>query len=155
MERINLAIRQALESNPAGETPKSIAAKAGMSASYLYSLAEAGEAVPMARMIQLYSITGDSRPVDALCRVCGGVYVPEPQADAQRCDTALLKAIKENSDFVQAVAQAMLDNRVSITELVLIERAAMDLQQAVVRVVSSARASCKEARKVAEGICGK
>lgn len=153
MERINAAIKQILDDNPARETAKSIAAKAGMSTSYLYSLAEAGEAVPMGRMVQLHSITGDTRAVDALCRVCGGVYVPEPQADTQRCDAALLKAIKENSDFVQAVAQAMLDNQVSITELAMIERAAMDLQQAIVRVVSTARTSCKEARKVAEGIC--
>jgi hypothetical protein len=142
MERINLAISQILDGNPAGQAPKEIARQAGMSLSYLHSLAEAGESVPLARMDQIYSITGDTRHIDALCRRCDGIYLPVKDLGKPTTNkNELIKAVKESSDFIQAAADALLDGRVTPDEFVKIEREAMYLHKAVARFVALARES--------------
>lgn len=145
-ERVRQAIHEAIESNPAGLKGEAIAARMRVSVSLLYGWGEIGRtAIPLDRLIQFSLITGDFRPVNAICREVGGLFVPCPQDDGNGADAGAMRALKEFSDLMQESSSALLDGKISAAELARIRREGAEAQRELARFLASIEARAAEA----------
>ena len=100
-----------------------LARQMGMARSSLLNMAnpnDDGHEVTVKRLRQVVHLTGDLRPVHALCAELGGVFVPTERF-AGIADDALLDLVmrlgKEYGDVCAAVSAAIADGRVSPREM--------------------------------------
>lgn len=137
-EPVRQAIRDAIHQNPAGLKAESIAARMRISVSILYGWGELGRSpVPLDRLVQFVLITGDFRPINALSRELGGVFIPCPHDDGAGADAGAMRALKEFSDLMQESTQALLDGRISDAELARIRREGAEAQRELARFLAS------------------
>lgn len=110
----------------------------GVSASVLYGWANGSKAIPLSRLIQFVLITGDHRPIAALCEELGGAFLPLPSR-GPLTDKAATRALKEFSDLMQEGSRAALDGRWTGAELARVEKEAAEAQRAIAQYVAWAR----------------
>lgn len=99
-----------------------LAQRMGMAQSSLLNMANPNSAEPgwpMKRFRQVVAITGDVRPVQALCEEAGGVFVPLPRAEVGEDELMLgvARAGKEFGDVCATMTNALRDHRVTPKEL--------------------------------------
>lgn len=139
MTAFQVALAAAIKSNPAGLKGEAIAARMGIHHSVLYRWAEVGSSrqMPLDRVIQFTLITGDSRPLAALCHAAGGAFIPLPADDAKCSDRDLVRTIKEFSDLAQVVSAAKADGKVDEFELAKINREGAECQRAIAQLLGA------------------
>ena len=133
-ESVRQAIQSALRENPSGLKAMDVARRMGINVSSLYRWGEsADQDIPLARLVQLVLVTGDTRPVSAICRLVGGLFVTEKPAcmTKETVTEATVKAIKEFSDLAQEVSGDIIDGSITEDELLRVRREAMHAQQAI------------------------
>lgn len=132
------AIRQALKSNPAGLKACDIAKRMGVNQSSLYRWGEGvDQDIPLARLVQLVLISGDPRPVAALCRLVGGLFVVAkwPAVSKEAATDALVKAIKEFADLTAEASKDIIDGQIDSVELERICREGGQAQVALAQLL--------------------
>lgn len=137
LDDVRRALQAALSSNPANLKGEAVARRMGIGTSSLYRWGES-QAIPLDRLVQFTLISRDLRPLQALCRLAGGTFVPVP-GDGSTLDQAAMAAIKEFGAFLEAQAKAILDGKVTDRELARIEREGEDAILAIVAIVEHTR----------------
>lgn len=93
----------------------------GISKSTIYGWGEFGEVdghpspPSLKKLVQLVLLTKDPRPIDALCRIIGGAYIPLPK-EAGALNDALLASIKETADVASTVIKSLEDGTLTDAE---------------------------------------
>lgn len=137
-EAVRQAIHDAIANNPAGLKGEAIAARMAVSISVLYRWGElSGKPIPLDRLKQFVLVTGDMRPITALCREVGGLFIPCPQDDGNGADAGAMRALKEFSDLMQESSSALMDGKVSQGELIRIRREGAEAQRELARFLNS------------------
>jgi hypothetical protein len=74
---------------------------------------------PLKRVLQVVALTGDTRPVQAICEEAGGVFVPLPSGvvDEDGLMLHLAKAGKEFGDVCASLTRSLEDGRIQPAEL--------------------------------------
>jgi hypothetical protein len=124
-EKVRAAIGAVIEDAGA----KMIAQRMGVNVSTIYAWAES-KPMPWERFEQLHHITGDARPIAALCQSLGGVFLPQPER-AGELELDMILAIKNFATLVEEVSTALLDKRIEPAELRRIQRAGAPTQRAI------------------------
>lgn len=122
--------------------PKSLAPRLAVAFWTLQKMADPkqpGHGWSLDRFRKLLAFTGDRRPLQALCRENGGIFVPLADGPV-KSDKELLKALNrlsaEFGDVPRTIHDALArDGRISANELKRIEREGMELIQALTGVV--------------------
>ena len=142
-ERIRRAISDAISDNPRNIKAAVIALQMGVSPGTVYKWGEeTGVDIPLARFIQLGSITGDQRPISSLCELLEGAFLPVPPAKPGA--NLELKILKEFYEFAHALADAIEDGRITATEAARLR----SLGTKAIRVIAQAIAEAE--RRVQE-----
>lgn len=137
-ESIRRAVHDAIDHNPNRIKGAAIALRMGVSTTTVYRWGEDGQVdIPLNRLIQLVLVTGDTRPVSALCETLGGAFVPVPCRE--RGEKLDIKALKEFSEFLHARSAALNDGKITAAELGRIKKEGSD----VIRVIAQAMADAE------------
>jgi hypothetical protein len=140
LEDLKLAIKAVFHKNPAGLKEAAIADRMNLPRTFLYRYGDLrqDDVIPLERLVQLVLISGDMRPMAALCRACGGEFVAvKPLAHGSE-ETAL-KAVQEFSELMAEYSSAILDGRITPRELATLEREGAEAQQAIAALVGTIR----------------
>jgi len=133
------ALYAAVHDYPGGAA--ALAPRMGIAASTLLSFANPNcesHRWPLARALQVAALTGDKRPIEAICDEAGGVFIPLG-AFAQVGNGTLFKRLtklaSEFGDVPRRIQQALTDDgRISTREWRDIRREIYELQQAAAAV---------------------
>lgn len=88
---------------------------------------------PLHRVRQVGHLTGDVRPLEALCTEFGGIFIKLPPPTTQGLDEVYLdmaRLAKEFGDVPREVMQSLQDGKLSQKEFDRVSREVMELQQA-------------------------
>ena len=124
----------------------SLAPRMGLSHKTLENMADPCQEThgwPLRRMVQAMQFTKDLRPLEALCELFGGMFVPTGEAH-HLSNAQLLKSMQrfaaEFGDIPRAIEDALAnDGKISANELKRIEQEGMELVQAWSVVLSRVR----------------
>jgi len=114
----------------------------GVSASTLYGWANGSKAIPLGRLVQFILITGDHRPIAALCQELGGAFLPLPSKGGMS-DEVGTRTLKEFADLMQEGSRAALDGKWTPAEVARVEKEAAEAQRAIAHYVAWARRQSK------------
>lgn len=149
VQSVREAIAAVLEKNPAGLCAKQIALRMSKAWQTIYSYAdlseERGRDIPISQLVALVLITGDDRPIGALCREVGGTFLPLPKPGVSgEVNAAVIAAVKEFGESVAAVGKALEDGKMTarearpvLREIAETQRALAILSAAVSRIADS------------------
>jgi hypothetical protein len=90
---------------------KMLAQRMGVNISTVYAWAEA-KPMPWERFEQLHHISGDHRPINALCQSLGRRLPAAARERPGAVEHQMLVAIKEFAELVEQVAAALLDKHI-------------------------------------------
>jgi hypothetical protein len=128
------ALYQAVHDYPGGAP--ALAPRMGLAASTLLSFANPNcesHRWPLARALQVVAITGDMRPIEAICAEAGGVFVGLGDL-GNIADGRLLKMVSrlltEFGDVPRELHKVLADGRVKPREAAGFRRQVYELQQA-------------------------
>lgn len=153
VQSVREAIAAVLEKNPAGLCAKAIALRMGKAWQTIYSYGdsseERGRDIPISHLVALVLITGDDRPIGALCREVGGTFLPLPKAGAHNeVNDAVIASVKEFGESVGAVGQALQDGKMTPREARTVQREIAEAQRALAALSAAvARVADSEARR--------
>lgn len=145
LTNVRLAVKAVLDDNPNKLSAKEIAARmgTGVAISTIYSWGDAGQYgadIPLERIVQFTLITGDARPMAALCGDAGFLIIPSSKmSKAIPSPLPSLKALKEFGEFMNADAQAMLDGGSDFSKLKRAEKEGYEALLAVAGVLAALR----------------
>ena len=132
------AVREALAAVIEDFGAKELARRLDVNISTVYAWGEVdGKPLPWDRFEQIHHITNDSRPLSALCRELGGMFIPVPKDDGTDTSSSAIRALKEFADLMQESASALQDGKISAPELGRIRREGAEAQQALARYLAS------------------
>lgn len=102
---------------------KALAAKLRLSPAMVYKWCQesaredpdaSGARNPLDRLAEIFQVTGSIEVINWLCHEAGGFYVPHPEVDQKRLDTALLQntqqLVTEFSQLLLTVTQSIEDD---------------------------------------------
>jgi hypothetical protein len=121
---------------------REIAARMGVNLSTVYSWGETGEAgreISLDRLHQLTLVTGDRRPLSALCAAAGGAFLPLP-AGGGPIDKATMTSIADFGRLVHEVADDFVDGHIDAVELSRIRNATTHVQADVALLLAAVEA---------------
>lgn len=149
VDSFKTAFHQALSDNPQHLKVTAIEDRMGLPHKFLYRYGDLKQAamINIERLVQFTWCCGDTRPMAALCRAVGGVFLPGKPLE-QGKEHLALKAVKEFSELMSEYSSDILDGKISAKELARLEREAMQAQLAIAGLVQAARDNCS---KSAEG----
>lgn len=137
------ALYHAVHDYPGGAV--SLAPRMGLAPSTLQSMANPNVEThpwPYKRVKQLLHLTGDLRPLKALCTEFDGVFVPMPKPCGKPMDEIfrdLGRLAKEFGDVPREVMADLKDGRISQKEFRRIEREIVELQQVAAELLQHCR----------------
>lgn len=107
----------------------------GLSWSQLYRWGDISQddMIPLGRLVQLMLITSDTRPLDVLCDVCGGVFVRTRLAPTSM-DKVVVKMLKETTDVLREATTAMQDGKITRCELAELRKEVMHAHEALAQL---------------------
>ena len=144
LEPIREAVHDAVEDNPAKLKADRIAAILGVSRSEVYAWGEVDrKTIPLARLVQLVTLTRDYRPVSAVCRAVGGIFVALPAQSDFAAEYELVAAIKEFSDVMQEVSAALSDGTITAAEIARVRKQGAEAQRALAQLLAAMEARAK------------
>lgn len=140
LDTFKTAIKEVFHKNPAGLKEAAIADRMGMPRTFLYRYGDLHQEaiIPVERLVQLTLICGHVGPIDALCRACGGIFIPV-RPIARQYEQETVHALRDFSDLLQESAQDYLDGNITTAELKAIENKAYQAQMAIAALVEAAR----------------
>lgn len=125
-------VRQHCETT--GDTEADVAEVFNCSPTYLNNMTNSTAPVPADLLVQTVRHLGDAHAVQELCRLAGGVYVPAPSGvDIEL--VSVRRALREFSELVEAVCDALEDGRVTPEEAERVEREGAEAVQAIYALI--------------------
>ena len=148
--KVEDALYHAVHDYPGGA--QALAPRMGVSGSTLQNMADPRQpnhTWPLRRFQQVVALTGDTRPLQALCDEHGGVFVPTARlSDAALSDLyqQVTKLAAEFGDVVREIEADVKDGRITPRELVRIERQIGELIEAAATLRQVAERAAKPAQ---------
>ena len=144
LDSVREAVREVIDDNPAKLKADRIAAILGVSRSEVYAWGEVErKTIPLGRLVQLVSLTKDYRPVAAVCRAVGGIFVALPAQSDFAAEYELVAAIKEFSDVMQEVSAALADGTITGAEIARVRKQGAEAQRALAQLLAAMEARAK------------
>lgn len=135
-ERIAESISEAIRSNPRHLKAEAIADRMLVNRATLYKWGTTEAVIPLERLLQLIWITGDTRPIAAVCEAAGGVFIPNPSAIENSAeDVANAKTLREFSEFMTETARSTADGDVTSVEAARIRKEGHEAMRAIAELV--------------------
>ena len=134
----------------------SLAPRMGLKPATLYSMANPQcerHEWPLKRFRQAIALTGDKRPLDALCAEFGGVFLPLGEfADigSDRLLKAASKLAREFGDVPRKLQEITADGRVKPRELDQLKREVYEMTQAGAALVKLVERLCEQHATLSE-----
>lgn len=132
--RVEDALYHAVHDYPGGA--QALAPRMGVSGSTLQNMADPRQpnhTWPLRRFQQVVALTGDTRPVQALCAENGGVFVPTTrlsESSVPELFRAVSKLAAEFGDVVREIENDMADGRITPRERDMIQKQLNELIEA-------------------------
>lgn len=149
--KVEDALYHAVHDYPGGAG--SLGPRMGLAASTLYGMANpngGSHPWPLQRFRQVLALTGDKRPLNALCEENGGVFVPvgAAQENLPGALQQLATLSAEFGDVARHAADAMRDGRITPRELAAFDTQVFELIQAAAGLGMQLRADAEKAAPV-------
>ena len=140
VDNLKLAIHQALSDNPQHLKATAIEDRMNLPHKFLYRYGDLKQSamINLERLVQLTLISGDTRPMAALCRAVGGVFLHARPLE-QGKEMLALKAVKEFSELMSEYSKDVRDGKICAKELARLDREAMQAQLAIAGLLQAAR----------------
>jgi hypothetical protein len=128
-------VKELIEQNPNGKSPKQIAAFLGVSIALVYKWAQdpeaSGSPISLGHAMRLSLYTGDHRLINYFAEELGGVFIPlnPKKTNIKDCTKALLKLIKEFGELASDSSAALSDGKLTGREKLRIHKGAHELVQ--------------------------
>jgi len=133
--RITRAVYAALSANPRRLKAEAIAGQLDLNKSTLWRWATQG-GIPLHQLLELVKESGDDGPIAAACEEVGGVFLPMRRANGDsETDQQLARTVRECADVVSAVADALVDGRVTPEEAARARRRGTQAMRAIAALI--------------------